>query len=310
MEYLNLAAVVWLTLFAAVGALRGLWKALAGLLAMIGAYWISAGLTGPVLQWVQDRWQPDISEGILLVAVASSLFVLSGFVVRLALLMLLRTIPVENPLLNRLGGLMVGLFYGGLLGLFVVWGASFTMENLALARGETVNYEETSPLVSLARKLVGRLLEWNARQAGAPVSTLQLTRAMAERPTELMQGLQSTLQSREFQQMINDRELAAMVQAGDVEGLQASAEFRSLVQSSPMQNLARTLERSGVEWSERQLAEHTVDIWSRMDEIRNDESLQSLMQDEDVQAFLKGEGELSADLVRKVRALLLNAVGQ
>lgn len=310
MEYLNLAALAWLTLFAAVGFLRGLWKSLSGLLAMIGAYWISAGLAGPVLQWVSERWQPDISEGILLVVVAASLFVVSGFVLRLVLLMLLRTIPVKNPLLNRLGGLMVGLFYGGLLGLFVVWGASFTLENLALARGETVNYEETSPLVSMARKFVGRLLEWNARQTGAPLTTLQLTRAMAERPTELMQGLQETIKSPAFQRVVNDRELAILAQAGDVEGLQAHAGFRELMQSPEMRKLTDSLERSGVEWSDRQLAEQAVDIWTRMDDIRNDPALQSLMADAEVQAFLKGEGRLSPELVRKIRALMLNAAAR
>ncbi len=310
MEYLNLAAIVWLALFAGVGFLRGLWRSLAGLLSMIGAYWISASLAGPVLQLVRERWQPDLPEGILLVVVASALFVVSGFVLRLVLLMLLRTIPVGNPLLNRVGGLMTGLFYGGLLGMFIVWGASFTLENLALARGEAVNYEETSPLVSLARKFVGRLLEWNARQAGAPVPALQLTRAMAERPTELLQGLQGAIQSREFQQMVNDREFAAMVQSRDVEAVQASPGFRNLVRSPAVQDLARTLERSGVEWSDGQLAEYTVDIWNRVDEIRNDESLKSLMEDEEVQDFLRGEGNMSADLLRKLRALMVNTIGQ
>lgn len=307
MEYLNLAALVWLALFAGVGFLRGLWKSLAGLLAMIGAYWISASLSGSVLEWGRDRWQPEISEGILLVVVASALFVVSGFVLRLVLLMLLRRIPLGIPLLNRVGGLMVGLLYGGFLGMFVVWGASFTLENLALARGESVNYEETSPLVSLSRKFVGRFLEWNARQAGGSITTLQLSRAMAENPTVLMQGLQETLQSREFQQMVNDRELANLVQVGDVEGLQASAEFRNLVTSSPMRDLARTLEQSGIEWSDRQLAEFTVDTWNRMDGIRNDEALRSMMDDREVKAFLNGERGLSPDVVRKLRALLMKA---
>ncbi len=304
LEYLNLVAGVWLLLFAAVGFLRGFWKSLAAILAMAGAYWLTLVFTEPVTGFVQKNMQWELSGSLVWVIVAFVLFTVSGLVLRILFGFLLKALPAQKGMLNRIGGGMLGAVYGGVLGLFILWSLVVIDETRALARGGIVVEEKTHPLLTLARKFVGRLMEWNAGFGGASPELAKMAGVMAEQPTQVLQDVRGLMQSSEFVQLVQNDRIKAIVRERDVETLKSTAEFQALTESAQMQRIRQTLSRRGVDWSEDEMAVQTVQIWNNIEGIRNHPELQELLRDEEVQAFLRGDINVSPTVLQKIQRLL------
>ncbi len=303
-EYLNLVAVVWLLLFAAVGVFRGFWKSLAAVLALLGAYWLTLVLTEPVTRFAQNNMQWELSGSLVWLIAAFVLFTISGLMLRILFGFLLKALPSQKGILSRIGGGLVGAIYGGVLGLFVLWSLVVIDETRVLARGGNVLEEPAHPLLTLARKLVGRLMEWNASFGGASPELAKMAGVMAEQPTQVLQDVRGLMQSSEFAQLVQNDRIQAIVRERDVEALKRTGEFKELTESVQMQKIRQTLRNRGVEWSEDEMAVQTVQIWNNVEGIRSHPELQELLRDEEVQAFLRGDINVSPTVLQKIQRLL------
>lgn len=302
--YLNLIAAAWVLLFAGVGFFRGFWKSVAAVLALLGAYWLTLVLTQPVTEFVQTNMEWDVSGSLVWLLVAFILFTVSGLILRILFGFLLKALPAKKGMLSRIGGALVGAVYGAVLGLFVLWSLAVIDESQALSRGETVQEVQAHPLLVLARKFVGRLMEWNASFGGASPELAKMAGVMAEQPTRVLQDVRGLVQSPEFAELVQNDRVKAMVRERDVEALKRSAEFNALTQSAQMQQIRQTLRARGVEWSEDELAAQTVQLWNNVEGIRNNPELRELLQDAEVQAFLRGDINVSPTVLQKIQRLL------
>lgn len=303
MDYLTLAAFLWLSVFVLLGLWRGFWRSFAALASFVLAYAGSVFFAAPVSAFfVQVFAETNPSPTLFWLASAAALFILIGLFSRLLVLMLGRVLPLTG-IVDKLGGALASGGYGALIAIFLIWSYAFVSENLHAARGQTV-VAQPSQLVDFARRAVAELVSWNVRHGGGSEAAADLTAALTERPAEVLHNVRSTLNSPAMREVVNSAEIEDAVRTGDPERLQQSVAFQQLLNSPSVQDLRETLARSGVHWSDAEIAAYTVAFSHNIDSVRTDPEFVELYSDPEVQAFLDGEGQLTPSLMQKGQELL------
>lgn len=303
MDYLTLAALLWLTVFLLIGFWRGFWPSLAALASLVVAYSASLYFARPVSDaLVANVTGARLNSTLVWVVVASALFLLAGLLARWLVLMLGRALPLPG-LPNKLGGALFSCAYGAMLGVFVIWSYAFVRENYEAAQGRPIT-PHTSGWVEGSKRIVSRLVDWNLRMGGGSDSSAALSAAVAARPSEVLFGVRKTLQSPAFMQAVNDPELQAALREQDLARLQSLPQFQQVLESAGVQELRESLAKGGAKWTDAELARYTMMAGYNIDRVRSDPEFIILFNDEEVQAFLKGEAPVSATVLRKGQRLL------
>lgn len=306
MDYLTLAAGIWISVFVVLGVARGFWKALAAILSLVGAY-LAAAFFAPQLSafFLRVFAQANLGEAVTWAASATLIFMLAGLVIRLVVVLVARSRPIANRSLNAVSGAVLSGAYGAVLALVTVWGVSFLMETYRSQRPELAEPQRATPaVVTLSRAFMADIVGWNARRSGASEQTAQLASAYARQPKEVLDAVQNSVRSQEFRQVLSSERVQRFVREQNVEELQRSEEFQQLLKQPAVQHLRQMVAAGEAELSDEAVAEQLMEVWGGVDELRNSPEMIALFDDPEVKAFLNEGGKVTPALLVKGQEFL------
>lgn len=310
MDYLTPAALIWVAIFVLLGLARGFWKALAALLGLAGAYVASAYFTPPLKRFLLRVFESaNLGETVTGVVSATIIFVLAGLLIRLVVVLISRSLPVTHRLLDAVGGALFSGVYGAVMALVMVWGTSFIIESYHSQKvadnQEIVTLADSSPpIVAFSRQIMADVIGWNLRQNGASEQAARIAEVYARQPSEVLNTLQNSVRSEEFKGVINSEAVQRMVQEHDSEGLHKSPEFTRLMQQPAVQKLRAMISPKGAEWSDEKVAQQMVDVWGGIEQVKSNPEVKVLIEDPEVQSFLRDGGKVTPSLLAKGQKLL------
>lgn len=314
MDYLTLMAGVWVAVFIILGIIRGFWTALAAILSLVGAYFAAAYFAPKLTEFLLVVFEPaNLGETVTWAASATLIFVLAGLVIRLAVVLISRSVPVTNRPLDAIGGALFSGLYGATMAVIMIWGVALLIEtyepqqvakDVQVAQSEPQVKRVTPQVVIWSRELMADAMAWNARQNGASDETARLVAAYAKQPQDVLDAVQTSVRSDEFKQVINSDNVQRIVREQDVEALHNSPEFKQLVQQPGVQKLRSLIAPDGAGWSDKAMAKQMVELWGGIDQISSNPEVSALVDDPEVQAFLQEGGSITPSLLAKGQKFL------
>lgn len=307
MTYISGAAIFWTALFVLLGMARGVWKSLSAIVGLVAAL-ASLSFVVPVTDWVLRQWPVLMPQRTLLLWVSGILlFILAGLLARLAVQSFGRLLPLAGTSFNRVGGAMLGGLYGATLGVFLVWGAAFLAETWPV-NAEHRTVEPVPPVVQFSREVVAELVAWHMARSGADPDAVQWGKAVAQRPTTVLRSVQETVQSPEFQGLLQDPEAQQLVAQRDAEGLRNHPAFQELLAQPAAQRVRSVLGREDQPLSDQLAAEQVMRILHNLERVKNDPEVQALLNDPELETFVREQAPLTPALYPKVQQLFRRVI--
>ncbi len=311
MDYMTFGALLFIILFAVWGFFRGFWKSLAAIISLIAAYFASVLLATPCAIILSEHFGLGaVNDKILWGGASVGLFIVVSFVVRLAVTVLGKALPIDNLIINRSTGALLNGGYGTSMVVFIVWALAFSLETVDGATGIVakmdVEGEVKKPLVvTWSRSIMSEILQWNAKSNGASAAVTEATKAFAENPSEVLGSIKSTLELQEFRALISNPALQELARNRDFDALKHSPEYEDFINHTSVMQLQALIMPSGTEESKNEVADYLLSIWHDVDIVKNDPEVMQMMQDSEVQSFLRGgASKVSVSLLGKGRDLL------
>lgn len=310
MDYFTMAAVAWLAIFLLLGLLKGFWKSLAAATSLILAYFASVYFAPGLADWAVVQFaSTHINRTVWFGVGATVIFILVSLIVRLVVLAVSKSLPIKLRAFDRLGGALVSLGYGAILGATLLWGLAFLADtwNLRQERmGEGVNprLDTSSPAVTWSRRMMSRWVNWNIRQSGGSEALAGVSAAIVERPAQVMADVQAAVQSPEFKELVHSETAKALVEQRNAQALQRSPEFQELIRQPSVKKLREAIAPEAEGWSDTKIAEETVEIWARVEQLRTQPEVAELLNDAEIQGFLQDGGKVTPSLIDKGQKLV------
>jgi uncharacterized membrane protein required for colicin V production len=309
-DYFSIVAIVWLVIFLLLGLLKGFWKSLAAATSLVLAYVASVYFASGMADWALEQFASvNIGRTVWLGISATVIFIVVSFVVRLIVLGIGKSLPIGLPIFDRAGGALISVGYGAVLGAGILWGLAFVADSWNLrqeqAGGErNPKLDTSSPAVVWSRRMMSHWVNWNVRQSGGSDALAGMSAAIVERPSQVMAGMQATVRSPEFKELVNSEKVQEMVAQRNAGELQRSPEFQQLLQQPAVKQLRDAIAPESGGWSDSKIAEETVDIWQRVERLRTQPEVAQLLNDPEIQGFLQGGGQITPGLLTKGQKLL------
>ncbi len=295
--------LVCIALFALRGYFKGFFSILVWGLELIAGYLALVFWFSPVVQWLEQSL--GLRGFIVYLLAGLTLFFGVGALVGL-LLKSLQKILTGNQAPSagsRLGGLAAGGVLGAIGGLIIIYGLSLYHE-FREYRTDAAAQQQAAPapagdaldaLPPLERG--SRLMVAGAtRQLTRLVSpdAAPLTGALMESPVAMTRNVQSLAANQDVRSLFQDQEFQAILSRGDTEAALRDPRFRELLN---LPEVRYVLQRAGTgldrQSSDQQVAEWVVNAWQGVDEIRNDEGVQAIVNDPRFQQKLQSGDRLS-----------------
>jgi uncharacterized membrane protein required for colicin V production len=309
-DYFTMAAVVWLAIFLLLGLLKGFWKSLAAATSLVLAYVASVYFAPGLADWAVVQFASlNISRTVWWGVGATIIFIIVSLVVRLIVLGVSKSLPISPRIFDRIAGALVSIGYGAVLGAALLWGLAFLADSWNLRQERMGGQADprlntSSPAVTWSRQMMSRWINWNVRQSGGSDALAGVSAAIMERPGQVMADVQATVQSPEFKELVRSENVQALVAQRNAEELQRSVEFQQLMRQPAVKQLREAIAPESGGWSDTKIAQETVDIWTRVEQLRTQPEVAELLNDPELQAFLKGGGKVTPSLIDKGQKLL------
>jgi Uncharacterized membrane protein, required for colicin V production len=309
-DYFTIVAIIWLVIFLLLGLLKGFWKSLAAATSLVLAYIASVYLAPGMADWALEQFASvNIGRSVWWGISATVIFIVVSFVVQLIILAIGKSLPIGPRIFDRAGGALISIGYGAVLGAGLLWGLAFLADSWNLRQEQTggqrnPKLDTSSPAVVWSRRMMSHWVNWNVRQGGGSDALAGMSAAIVERPTEVMAGMQATVRSPEFKELVSSEKVQTLVAQRNVGELQRSPEFQQLLQQPAVKQLREAIAPESGGWSDSKIAQETVDIWQRVERLRTQPEVAQLLNDPEVQGFLQGGGQITPALLDKGQKLL------
>lgn len=308
MIWFTLGTVVWLLLSGVMGFYRGFWKALAAFISLVGAYVFSVVGAPYGAQFAAHNLGLESLSAIVLWGFSAAvIFVVSGFVLRLLVSLLAKMIPELPNAVDKAVGAVLGLANGAVLSIGIIWAAAFLFETSAMQQGVTdpkqIWQGHPPAVVNWSRSVMAGLVQLLYPQSSSDDALSSLSSAFVEQPSAVMHDINTSLQSQEFRELIHNQSLVEVVRENDVEQLASSREFQNFIEQPSMKNLVEKLAVNENPTRE-DLAQQALVVWQKIDRIKHNPEMQSILNDSEVKAFLDGNGQVSTRLLEKADQVL------
>jgi|GEM_PF-5019931 uncharacterized membrane protein required for colicin V production len=316
MPFSTLILIVCILLFGLRGYFKGVFVSLGRVFGVVAGYLALVYGLKPCTALIETHLGLDgffiyLIAGVLIFGVTSSLvnLIFNG------LEKLFRKEDAKLSTASRFGGILVGSCLGAVCGLMIIYCISLLQEVRdfkALQANTQVDQqqqtdsaqdtdEEHSPLERSARKFIsgatGQIMKLTSPE------TASLTAAFVESPTTLVRNLQAVNSNTTFRNLLNDKNFHQLLESGDIDAIQNDQRFKKLAQMSEMRQLLQ-LAGADKNASERQLATWAANSWKKVEQIRNQEEIQSILRDPSFQKKLESGDNLSLMTDPKTRILL------
>lgn len=311
MDYLTLGAFIFVCVFVTWGFFRGFWKSLAAIISLITAYFASVLLAGPCAKLLADHFGLGaVNDTILWGASGMALFIVVGFLVRLAVNILGKSLPIDSLIINRTGGAILSGGYGASMVIFIVWALSISLTTVNgatdIVQKMDVKMDEKTPMVvTWSRTIMSKILEWDVDSRGASAAVTEATTEFAKNPAKVLGSVKSTLTLPEFKALISNPTLQDFARNKDFESIKRSPEYTALMNHPAVLQLHELVMPTGTEKAKEDISNYMLSLWHDVDIVKNDPEFMRMIQDSEIQRFLKGGvDQISFSLLGKGKDLL------
>ena len=284
---MNVSLVLFLLVmafFAYRGYKKGLLRSLSRVISLIAGYTASILFTEQVSAFLTSQFQ---LEGLIsFIAAALILFVTAGIAVIIVFWIIAQLVPVqETPSTpSALGGMFVGLLVGFIVAIISVWSFTFIRDFLDEPEPGALAQPDTNKIENLASRVVGKAATTAMSLSSVDPEVSRLSAAIIKQPGRILQHAQRLMNSNELQSLLADPQTQAILSSGDVYALQQLPAFQQLHQNADFLALAEstgmlTEPTAGNVSSETLLATRMTEIWSRVDQVKNDSRVQDILND-------------------------------
>lgn len=312
MQTLTVIFSIWVLAMAVRGYFRGFGKTLAGLLSIVGAY-AASFVFAPVVTPMVEEWGVNKSYSLLVAGGALFLGVSLGLSL-LAKMVLHFGFPGVVSQKSALAGALLGGALGVLIGFIAIWGYNLVQGTLnnepvvtEVLNDGTVGKQSEAPSVveQVSARFMGGVASLGAQAMGASDLQAELSSALAENPTVVVQGIQSISQSGQLKNLVNDPEATQAMQARDAKALSETPAFQAFMQQPAMQSLLDVAYPSVEDRadSNQYVAEKFSKLWRRMEVLKGDATVRDIMADPEVQEVIQSQNPMRIIANPKIKML-------
>ena len=277
------------------GYRRGLLKSLSRVVSLIAGYAAAIMFSNPLSRQL-GPWL-EIQGMIAYISAAVVLFFGAGLVISILFWLIAKGFTDSDAPSSgsRIGGAMIGLVSGTVVAIVLVWTFNFIQQMRGV---ETASIEpDSNPVSSIANQLAGKAVETAMSMGSVEPDVVQLSSAMIASPGQITQRAQRLINSREFQNLLQDPETRELLRNGDSKALQESAAFKQLVKNPDLIALAETTglvdsEAQDSAMTEAMLAQKFSDIWGRAERVKDNPRVREILSNPEFQQKLNSGNPL------------------
>jgi uncharacterized membrane protein required for colicin V production len=294
--------------FAFRGYRKGLLKSIARIASLIAGYAATILYSLPATELIESNFQ---LQGIVAFITASTvLFLAAASLVGFLFWGLgkLGTTKQEKSSASAIGGAVVGSVVGTLIAIIIVWAFGFASELQPVAPGQVLTQKSSGVIDNLTRNVVSKIADRVLSATATSPEVSGLSRALIESPGEISQQVQRLTKGNELNALFGEPSNQAVLDSGDAKAVQKLPAFQALARNPDMLSLAKSAGMLGeagdkVELAETALAVQVIDVWGRMQQVKNNQRVQDIMADPEFRASIQSGNPV--DLVTNARLLEL-----
>jgi len=300
--------IVVVAIFAYRGYQNGLLRSLSRIFSLLAGYTASILFTEQVSALLTSQFQ---LQGIVwFIAAALGLFIAAGIAVSIVFRLIEELLPAsETPsTASSCGGLATGLMVGVIVAITAVWAFTFVRDFRGSPALDELASGGQSKIETIANRIAGKAVTTAMSLGSVNPEVATLSAAIIETPAEITLHAQQLIHSGDLQALLTDPRNQSVLDSGDVKALQQLPAFQQLVNNPDFLALAKaagmlsdntTDNRS----SEAILATRMIEVWERMQRLKNDARVQDILNDPQFQQKVQSGNPL--DLLTNPRLLEL-----
>jgi uncharacterized membrane protein required for colicin V production len=284
--------IIVVAFFAYRGFRHGFVKSLSRISGLVAGYLAAILFATPVSGLIEQQF-PLAGMAAFIIA-SLVLFVGAGIAVSVVFRLINKLIAekeTSSPL-SCVGGAAIGLVMGLVVAIVVVWSFAFVRDMDAQDNAPGLRNTDSNTIEKLAGRVMGTALESVMSRADAQPEVINLSSAMIQSPAEIAKRVQRLSASADLQTLLQDPQNQAVLDSGDIIALQELPAFQQLVnnpdmlaliKSAGMVDQSATGNNSSSKNAEVVLATQMSDIWLRMEQVKNDQRVQEILNDPEFQ---------------------------
>ncbi len=290
MDIPTVVLIACVLFFAYRGYKAGLVLSAGRVLSLVGGYAASLLLATALSPWLEQ--QLDVSSLTAKLIAGIGLFIVVSAGISALIRMLFRLSPkkVQDSALMKWSGAGFGAASGYLIAVLTLWFYGLMMGAITIAAPEMGERMQAAAGINKSKDSVGQLL---VEKTSTAIAQTFITPSEQENPLRqatalLMTQPQSTLQS--IQRLSQDATLRALLQAPANQQVLLTGNTSDVVQLANFQQLRNNPDMQSLFGQEKlndeELAKVIITFSQRAEHLKNDEKLQSLLQDPELQKQL------------------------
>jgi hypothetical protein len=300
--------IVVVAFFAYRGYQIGLLRSLSRIFSLLAGYSASILFTEQVFALLTSQFQ--LQGMVSFFAAALGLFIAAGIAVSIVFRLIRELIPAsETPsTASSCGGLVTGLMVGAIVAISAVWAFTFVRDFRSSPALDALVPTEQSKIETMANRIAGKAVTTAMSLGSVNPEVATLSAAIIETPAEISLHAQQLIRSGDLQALLADPRNQSVLDSGDVKALQQLPAFQQLVNNPDFLALAKAagmLSDDGADNrpAETILATRMIEIWERMQRVKNDARVQEILNDPQFQQKVQSGNPL--DLLTSPRLLEL-----
>lgn len=300
--------IVVVAFFAYRGYQIGLLRSLSRIFSLLAGYSASILFTEQVSALLTSQFQ--LQGMVSFFAAALGLFIAAGIAVSIVFRLIRELIPAsETPsTASSCGGLVTGLMVGAIVAISAVWAFTFVRDFRSSPALDALVPTEQSKIETMANRIAGKAVTTAMSLGSVNPEVATLSAAIIETPAEISLHAQQLIRSGDLQALLADPRNQSVLDSGDVKALQQLPAFQQLVNNPDFLALAKAagmLSDDGADNrpAETILATRMIEIWERMQRVKNDARVQEILNDPQFQQKVQSGNPL--DLLTSPRLLEL-----
>lgn len=280
-------------LFGYRGFRKGFLRSTSRLLALVSGYLAAIFYSQPLARILESATS---LEGLAAILCASLILFSIGALAIAIVFQLIGKLMPKRPDASRVsaaGGALVGAFSGVIVGIVAVWIFGF-VEDMIAPESSRKSENRTQGLVSRATSVATRSA-LSLADAGPEIT--RLGSAFMATPGEIALQAKRLTESNDLGNLLGDPANQQIISRGDIEAVKALPAFRQLAANPDLQALMKTsgmltANDSDSAAAETLLAEKIVDIWRRMERVKNNRRVQEILEDAEFQRKIQSGNPL------------------
>lgn len=276
--------VVILAFFAYRGYQKGLLRSLSRIFSLLAGYTASILFTEQVSALLTSQFQ---LQGIVsFITAALGLFIAASIAVSIVFRLISELIPAsETPsTASSCGGLVTGLMVGAIVAITTVWGFTFVRDFRGSPAPAELAPTAQSKIETMANRIAGKAVTTAMSLSSVNPEVARLSATIIETPAEISLHAQRLIDSGDLQALLAEPRNQSVLDSGDVKALQQLPAFQQLVNNPDFLALAKAAgvlsdDAADNRSSETILATRMIEIWERMQRVKNDARVQEILSD-------------------------------